>query len=177
MIAVGRWFERKFRFDFPIQLYPNVVERLRGTPVRLEEKAASLSPTLLTRRDGSSWSIQENIGHLLDLEALHAIRLQEFLKGAQALTAADLKNQKTHATNHNAGNIKAILKGFRTERSRLVSFLEDLDETVVSHTALHPAFSSRLIFSTCVSSSLNTMTNIWLESANLFVFSAVPNDC
>ena len=90
MITVGRWFERKFRFDFPIQLFPNVVERLRGAPVRLEEKVASLSPDLLTRRDGSSWSIQENIGHLLDLESLHAARLQEFLKGAQVLTGADL---------------------------------------------------------------------------------------
>jgi hypothetical protein len=43
MIAVGRWFERKFRFDFPIQLYPNIVERLRGTPIRLEGKVVSVS--------------------------------------------------------------------------------------------------------------------------------------
>jgi hypothetical protein len=111
MIAVGRWFERKFRFDFPIQLYPNIVERLRGTPIRLEGKVVSVSSSLLTRRQGSSWSIQENIGHLLDLDALHAVRLQEFLNKAQVLTAADLKNQRTFDANHNAGNIMSLLKG------------------------------------------------------------------
>ena len=30
------WFERKFHFDIPQDCGPNVVERLRGLPARLE---------------------------------------------------------------------------------------------------------------------------------------------
>src|SRR5262249_49893416 len=32
-----RWFDRAFSFDLPVTQAPNVVERLRGTPARLEE--------------------------------------------------------------------------------------------------------------------------------------------
>jgi hypothetical protein len=109
----------------------------------------------------------------LDLEALHVARLQEFPKGAQVPTAADLKNQKTHATNHNARNIKSILTGFRIERSRLVSSLEDLVEDMVSHTALHPRLQQSISLLNLCSSLLYTMTHIWLESANLSVFDRI----
>jgi hypothetical protein len=58
-----RWTDRRFTFNLPEELLPVVVERLRGTPARIEDKVRSLSPTLLTRRDGAAWSIQEHIGH------------------------------------------------------------------------------------------------------------------
>src|SRR3972149_2854707 len=64
------WFERQFPTGLPAELFPVVVERLRGTPARLEERLQTLPPTALTRRSGSTWSIQENAGHLLDLEPL-----------------------------------------------------------------------------------------------------------
>lgn len=35
-----KWFDRKFTFDLPASMYPNVVERLRGTPARLEDIVA-----------------------------------------------------------------------------------------------------------------------------------------
>jgi len=138
MMKVGNWFERKFTFDTPIHLFPEMVERLRGTPSRLEEKEAGLSPEALIRRDNGTWSIQENIGHLLDLETLHASRLQEFLRGVKVLTAADLKNQKTHTANHNAQSLDSVLKTFRRERSHFISIVEQLDEEVIARTALHP---------------------------------------
>ena len=28
------WFERKFDFGFPVEKYPDIIERLRGTPAR-----------------------------------------------------------------------------------------------------------------------------------------------
>jgi hypothetical protein len=138
MISVDRWFERKFTFDIPIQLYPNVVDRLRGTPARLEEATRGLSPEALTRRLNGTWSIQENAGHLVDLEALHTTRLQEFLNGVRLLTAADLKNEKTHNANHNAKPITSILHAFRTDRSHFVSMAEVLGEDVITRVALHP---------------------------------------
>ena len=37
------WFERRFEFSFPVELYPNLCARLRGTPARLEEVLAGRS--------------------------------------------------------------------------------------------------------------------------------------
>ena len=56
-----RWTERKFDFTLPEALFPVVVERLRGTPARLEDRVRGLSPDILTRRDGDAWSVQEHI--------------------------------------------------------------------------------------------------------------------
>jgi hypothetical protein len=115
-----------------------MVERLRGTPARLEEKTKGMSEDLLTRRDNGTWSIQENIGHLLDLEALHFARLLEYLHGVKVLTGADLKNQRTHTANHNSRPIGDILTAFRAERSDFISRVEGLDQDVILRTALHP---------------------------------------
>ena len=31
------WTERKFNFDFPADIFPELIERVRGTPARVEE--------------------------------------------------------------------------------------------------------------------------------------------
>ncbi len=36
MTQVAKWFDRKFEFNFPVELYPSLIMRLRGTPARLE---------------------------------------------------------------------------------------------------------------------------------------------
>ena len=72
-----RWFDRHFHFDFPVALYPDVIERLRGTAARLEDRLRGVPAAVLTRRDGDTWSIQENAGHLLDFEPLDAGRLED----------------------------------------------------------------------------------------------------
>lgn len=64
-----KWTDRKFDFSYPAGLYPEMIERLRGTPARLEDRIRSLPTEVVRRRDGERWSIQENAGHLLDLEA------------------------------------------------------------------------------------------------------------
>ncbi|HEX8707041.1 MAG TPA: DinB family protein [Pyrinomonadaceae bacterium] len=139
MIERVRWFERKFSFDsLPVQMYPNVVERVRGTPARLEELSRALSPELLTRRDDGRWSAQEQAGHLLDLEPLGIIRLDDYEAGRETLHAADLENRKTHEANHNAGSIENILAAFRAERMELVRRLDEYDEAFVQRSALHP---------------------------------------
>ena len=144
MIPVGKWFDRGFRFDIPIQLFPNVVERVRGTPIRIEEKVGGVPPEMLTRRENNSWSIQENVGHLLDLEVLHTTRLQEFVEGVRVLTAADLNNQKTHTANHNSHPIESILNSFRAKRSHFISIVEKLDAGVIARTALHPRLNQMI---------------------------------
>jgi hypothetical protein len=138
------WFKRQFSFGVPIELFPNVVERLRGTPARLEELTLGMSRELLTRRDGDNWSIQEQAGHLLDLEELGLKRLDDFEAGRDQLTAADLANRKTHDADHNVNTIKNILAAFRKERMEFVERLDSYDTAFVQQTALHPRLNQRI---------------------------------
>lgn len=133
-----RWADRHFTFNTPEELFPVVVERLRGTPARIEDKARQLSPAVLIHRDGDAWSIQEHIGHLLDLDELHSGRLDDYLAGAAVLRPADMRNRKTWEANHNARPIADLLRDFRAERERFVARLDAWDRGLLSLTALHP---------------------------------------
>jgi uncharacterized damage-inducible protein DinB len=139
MVQRAAWSTRKFSFDFLlVGMYPNVVERVRGTPARLEDLTRSLSGEILTRREGDKWSIQEHAGHLLDSEPLGMDRLDDFEAGRETLHAADEENRKTHEANHNSNSIKNILSSFRAERMAFVRRLDEYDEAFVQKTALHP---------------------------------------
>jgi len=63
----------------PTDFFPVVVERVRGTPPRLEDRLSPLPASILTRRSGSTWSTQENAGHHLDLEPLWLARVEDLL--------------------------------------------------------------------------------------------------
>jgi uncharacterized damage-inducible protein DinB len=133
-----RWFDRVFDFSFPVEIFPTILERLRGTPARLEEKLRSIDEAIRTRRVGDSWSIQEHAGHLLDLDELHIARLDDYETGAAVLRAADLKNRKTWEANHNARRAEEIFRAFRDERARFVARLESWPEDRLAASALHP---------------------------------------
>lgn len=133
-----RWTDRTFEFTAPVELFGAVVERLRGTPARLEEKVRSLSPAVLTRRDGDAWSMQEHLGHLLDLDELHLGRLDDFAAGAETLRAADMQNKKTYEADHNRREAKHLLQDFRRERRRFVERLESFPSARLSRSAVHP---------------------------------------
>lgn len=132
------WFERRFSFDLPLWMYPNVVERLRGTPARLEDRTHGLAREMLVRRDGEKWSIQEHAGHLLDLEALEIRRLEDYEMRRAELAAADLQNRKTYEADHNSKEVREILAEFRRERMEFVERLENLDEEFIERAAIHP---------------------------------------
>jgi uncharacterized damage-inducible protein DinB len=133
-----QWFERKFSFDLPVEAFPVVLERLRGTPARIEEKVKLWLPARLIRRDGEQWSIQEHIGHLADLDELHSGRLDDFAAGLATLRPADLENRKTWAASHNSRSIVVILGLFRREREAFVARLENLAAEEWGKTAIHP---------------------------------------
>ena len=90
------WFEKQFVFYYPIGALPALLERLRGTPIRLESLARRYPREILTRRLDDEWSIQEHVGHLYDLEELHDGRLDDYDAGLETLRAADLTNAKTY---------------------------------------------------------------------------------
>jgi len=132
------WTERTFNFDFPVELFPEMIERMRGTPARLADRLESLTPKVLTRRDGDRWSIQENAGHMLDLEPLVDGRLNEYEAGAAELHAADMTNRKTYEGNHNVQSIVTILDQFRDERGKIVTRLDNFAPEMFARAALHP---------------------------------------
>ncbi|HJU53038.1 MAG TPA: DinB family protein [Pyrinomonadaceae bacterium] len=144
MVDRTEWIKRQFSFELPLGMYPNVVERVRGTPARLEDLVRGLSTEILTRRDGDKWSIQEQAGHLLDLEPLGMNRLDDYEAGRETLHAADMENRRTHEANHNADKIENILDAFRRERMEFVARLDAYDEAFVQRTALHPRLKMQL---------------------------------
>ena len=133
-----QWFERKFTFDLPEWMVPNIVERLRGTPARVDELVAGLDATVLTRRDGESWSIQEQVGHLFDLEPLWIGRIDDLLNGEERLRPADLLNKKTQNAGHNERSVDEVAGDFRSIRTEFVAQLDGFDETQFSLSAKHP---------------------------------------
>lgn len=138
MTKVQAWFERKFDFIFPVEQFPNLCVRLRGTPARLEEMLRGVPHDVLVRTPGDKWSAQEHAGHLLDLEPLWMARVGDFLTDGDMLTVADLSNRKTHETNYNARKLKEILAEFRTARFQLVDRVEKFQPSLFSHSKLHP---------------------------------------
>jgi len=132
------WFERRFEPGVPIEAQPELMERLRGTPLRLEERVGSLPPEQLALRPGGSWSIAEHAGHLADLEPLWLGRVDDLLAGAERLRAADLQNTATWEAGHNDRPIQDILADFRERRLRLVRRVAALGDDALRETALHP---------------------------------------
>jgi DinB superfamily len=145
MVERMLWFEREFSFDFlPLWMYPNILERVRGTPARLEDLIRSARPETLTQRDHDKWSIQEQAGHLLDLEPLGMNRLDDFEAGRETLHAADLSNRRTHEADHNANSIENILAAFRAERMEFLRRLDAYDEAFVQRVAIHPRLKQQI---------------------------------
>lgn len=138
MTKVPKWYERKFDFSFPVELYPNLCTRLRGTPARLEELVGNCSPQALGRKPEGKWSAQEHAGHLLDLEGLWLARVEDFAGNGTELTVTDLSNRKTDEANHNARAMVDILGEFRRARLRLVSAVQNQDPALFARTRLHP---------------------------------------
>ena len=133
-----KWFDRKFKFSSEQNIFPSIIERLEGTPLRLENKIHQMSKQRLTTKLEGKWSIQENIGHLNDLEPLWQGRLEDILNGSEYLREADLENRKTDVANHNAKEVEKLLEEFASLRVTTLSNLINLTESDVYKHSLHP---------------------------------------
>jgi uncharacterized damage-inducible protein DinB len=145
MQAMAKWFERKFPYAPPADEFPMIVERLRGCAVRLEEKVAlTRNRDHLTGRIEDQWSIQEHIGHLIDLEPLWSDRFDEIISGVEVLRAADVTNRETHEGNHNHRDIADLLSEFRTTRGMMVRMLDGFGTAEIESSARHPRLDQRM---------------------------------
>ncbi len=133
-----RWTERTFTFDFPEGWIFNILERLRGTYPRLVSLTKNLPHERLILKPGGKWSIQEHIGHLVDLEDLHEGRIDDFLARKDILRAADMSNTRTEAAAHNNADLVSLLDNFSSRRDQLIKMLEKLDDSTQLFSSLHP---------------------------------------
>lgn len=139
MSQLQAWFDRRFEFSFPAELFPNLCARLRGTPARLEEMTRAGRQDILGRRPADKkWSAQEHAGHLLDLESLWMARVADYIAGSAGLTIADLTNQRTDQANHNARRLEDILREFRSARAEFLRRLDAIDANAFSRSIPHP---------------------------------------
>ncbi|MEP7321350.1 MAG: DinB family protein [Saprospiraceae bacterium] len=133
-----KWFERTFNFESTENIFPSILERLIGTPARLEEKLQSLNSSILNEKIEGAWSVKEHAGHLSDLEPLWQGRLEDIIVGNEELRLADLQNNKTNNANHNDKSIHELLQTFRTIRLETLHLLDGIHESVIFKSALHP---------------------------------------
>jgi uncharacterized damage-inducible protein DinB len=138
MTQVPVWFERTFEFPFPVEVWPNVCARLRGTPARLEEMTREAKHEVLIAKERAGWSAQEHAGHLLDLEQLWLARVEDYATCSELLTVADLRNRKTDEAGHNDQALDEILAKFRAARARLLARVASLDASLFARAIPHP---------------------------------------
>jgi uncharacterized damage-inducible protein DinB len=133
-----KWFNRSFNFENSQNIFPSILERLSGTPIRLEEKVIGISENILTFSLDNTWSIKENIGHLIDLEPLWQGRLHDIINNQVELRSTDLQNTKTDLANHNNKPLQELLSEFREIREQTIKALQSINEETIFKSALHP---------------------------------------
>ena len=140
----SKWFERKFP---PVQdngLLPGILERLEGTPARIQAKMGQAADIILREAEAGKWSIKKEIGHLADLEPLWYQRVLELQDGAIELQAADLTNRKTHEARHDQKSWSDLLEEFSSQRKKLVNAIRQLNEEELNTSSLHPRLKTHM---------------------------------
>lgn len=131
------WFERSFPSVSNV-LFPVIMERLEGTIARLREKTSDISGEILTPKAGRDWSVQEHIGHLMDLEPLWIGRISDIKEGREYLREADLSNQKTFQARHNDRPVEQVTADFEKLRKHMIKDLSALTMEDLEKSSLHP---------------------------------------
>ncbi len=133
-----KWTDRRFAYEPPAGEYPAILERLRGTPARIEQMVRYLPAGRLTVETGTAWSPQRHIGHLLDLEPLWMTRVKELLAKAPELTPADMSNAKTMSAPHDERSVTAVAAEFSVARGDLLAVLDAASAEDIVRAAFHP---------------------------------------
>lgn len=134
----SKWVDRIFSFDTPENAFPQTLERLKQTPLQLRAKIELIPYQIYTLRFEATWSIQQNIGHLFDLEELWQGRLADILEGKETMRAWDIENTKTRKARYNRKSMADILTWFDESRAQTIASLEKLEEADLQKQSLHP---------------------------------------
>jgi uncharacterized damage-inducible protein DinB len=133
-----KWFDKKFRFQLPLDDYESILSKLSENPEKISHLVSTLPVEILTKKVDKRWSIQENVGHLIDLEELHDGRIDDFIAGEKNLRSADLNNRKTDEANHNDRNIDDLLNKLKLVREKFIDRMKNLDKEILTRSSIHP---------------------------------------
>jgi len=138
------WTSRSFLFNHPPGAFPAVLDRFRGAVPRMEEAVRNTPVDLLRHRPEGKWCILQHAGHLLVLESLGEIRLNDYLQGSAVLTPADMGNRETEKGGFDGEEPDVILQRFRGARTGLADRLSVLSPGDIVREALHQRLNRRL---------------------------------
>ena len=122
-----KWTDRSFQFTFPVEVYPEMIERMRGTPARLEDRLKSLATNILTRRDGEALVDSGKRRTSADLESLVQQSIDEYLAGAKSSSCGRHVESQNPRSRSNELAMSIILSDFREQRMHLVDRLDNLN--------------------------------------------------
>jgi uncharacterized damage-inducible protein DinB len=133
-----KWFDRKFDFNFGMERYDSLYERLQNASVKYKKEVLDLPEKILQLKPEDKWSIKENIGHLLLLEPLWYIRFREIKEGNPEMSPADLNNTATHESSFNQMAVQTLVENFTKSRNKTINFLNGLKQEEFSLSSIHP---------------------------------------
>jgi hypothetical protein len=134
------WFERKFNFGLPKDMFAFYLERLEGTIARLERKVSGVSDSVLSNKLDGKWSIKQNIGHLAEVDDISCRRIDEIKQGVTPMSPAVFEPRQDYDTQP----IQEVINYFKTTRSRNLLRYKSLSEDDLQKNSLHPRLQLKM---------------------------------
>jgi uncharacterized damage-inducible protein DinB len=131
MITQTAWKERTFEFNLPVGVFPIIVERLRGAPIRLEAMLRNTTAETLQQKIGDKWSVIEQVNHLCNCEEVWLGRVEDIR------ARKEIFERRTLKTDLQSEDIELLLKNFSAARNTLINLVENMDEPTASLTINH----------------------------------------
>ncbi len=131
------WTEWEFNFPTEISEKEALLHHLASFPSQCSINLESIPHEKFTLRRDNKWSIQEHLGHLLDLDDLPSRRIVEILAGNEVLTPADMENKSTWSNDYNSQNMYEICEKFMQKRRDLVELFNSVPENKWLDSAFH----------------------------------------
>lgn len=139
-----KWKRREFNFEAIEHNKQDLLRRLLGTEGRIRKLLNRVPEVEMELQFEGAWSIKKNIGHLMLLDQLHKIRLDELRAGKNVLTSADKKNSDTDTTDFDSVKIGKLLTDLEKGRNDLVAAFSALSETELQQKAIHPRLDQQM---------------------------------
>lgn len=134
------WFERHLVFDKPKEMLPYYLERLEGTPVRVEARVSGLPEDFLSTSFNNKWSVKQNIGHLAEVDEVANKRIDEMLAGAKFMSPAVFEPKG----DYNAMTKNEVLAFFRSTRMENIRKYRTLQESDLDKSSIHPRLKVKM---------------------------------
>ncbi len=143
------WYQRRFQFGLPPWLLTDLLERLRGTVLRLNPLLDALDAATLHRSDDGSWSIAQNVGHLGDTEELWIQRYEDLQAGRETFTPADPTLLEAQGEQHVGVPIEKTLARVGALRARWIGMLETAPAALQLASAFHARLDTHMRLVDC----------------------------